>query len=76
MFVSINLTNRKRSFSFFWLPYLQHHFIIANLVRLNLAVLKIFIRQCDDRTLYSHRIIALLLLDRMRILTIFSLTQQ
>ena len=35
--------------SFFWLPYLEYHFIIANLVRLNLAVLKISIRQRDNR---------------------------
>ena len=37
--------------SFFRLPYLEYHFIIANLVRLNLAVLKISIRQRDDRTI-------------------------
>ena len=59
---------------FFWLPYLEFHFIIANSVRLNLAALKISIRQRDDQTLYSHRLTAPLLLDRMRILTIISLT--
>ena len=59
---------------FFRSPYLECHFIIANLVRLNLAVSKVSIRQRDDRRLYSHRLTALLLLDRMRILTIFSLT--
>ena len=59
--------------SFFWLPYFKYHFIIANLVKLNLAVLKVSIRQRDDRTLYSHHLTTLLLLDRMRILTIFSL---
>ena len=77
-YASIYLKNRKRSFffCFFWLPYLEYHFIIANLVRLNLAVLKISIRQRDDRTLYSYRLTALLLLDRMHIITIFSLTWQ
>ena len=43
MYASIYLTNH---FSFsvffdFWLPYLEYNFAIANLVRLNLAVLKI-----------------------------------
>ena len=65
---------KEVSFFFFWLPYLEYHFIIGNLVRLNLAVLKISIRQRDDRTLYSYRLTALLLLDRMHIITIFSLT--
>ena len=60
--------------SFFRLPYLEYHFIIANLVRLNLAVLKISVRQREDQTLYSNRLTALLLLGRMHILTIFSLT--
>ena len=56
---------------FFQLPFREYHFIIANLVRLNLAVLKISICQRDDQTLYSHRLTALLLLDRMHILMIF-----
>ena len=73
MYASMYLTNCKRSFFFFWLPYFKYHFIIANLVKLNLAVLKVSIRQRDDRTLYSHHLTTLLLLDRMRILTIFSL---
>ena len=37
--------------SFFCLPYLEYHFIITSLVRSNLAVLKISIRQRDDRTI-------------------------
>ena len=40
IYVSIYLTNRRRSF-FFWLPYLEYDFMIANLFRLNLAVLRI-----------------------------------
>ena len=39
MYASIYLTNR-RSFFFFRLPYLEYNFMIANLVRPNLAVLK------------------------------------
>ena len=74
MYGSIYLTNRERSF-FHWLP-LEYHFIMVNLVGLNLAVLKISIRQHDDRTLYSHRLTPPVPLDRMRILTIFSLTSQ
>ena len=74
IYASIYLTNRKRSF-FHWLP-LEYHFIMANLVRLNLAVLKISIRQRDNRTLYSHRLTPPVPLDRMHILTIFSLKSQ
>ena len=40
MYASIYLTNHRRSF-LFCLSYLEYHFMIANLVRLNLAVLKI-----------------------------------
>ena len=40
MSASIYLTNRRTSF-IFWLPYLEYDFMIANIVRLNLAVLKI-----------------------------------
>ena len=58
---------------FFRLPYLEYHFIVANLIRLNLAVLKISIRLRNDRTLYSDRLTVLLLLDRMHILMISSL---
>ena len=39
MHASIYLTNRRRTF-FFWLPYLKYDVMIANLVRLNLAVMK------------------------------------
>ena len=66
-------TSQAKEVSFFRLPYLEYYFIIANLVRLNLAVLKISIRQREDRTTCSHRLTALLLLDRMLILTTFSL---
>ena len=41
MHASIYLTNHRRSFFFFQLPYLEYDFMIANLVRLNLALLKI-----------------------------------
>ena len=40
MYASICLTNRRKSF-FFLVTYLEHGFMIANLVRLNLVVLKI-----------------------------------
>ena len=40
MHASIYLTNRRKSFFFFRLPYLEYDFMIANIVRLNLAVLK------------------------------------
>ena len=37
---SIYLTNCRRSFIFFQLPYLEHDFMITNLVRLNLIFWK------------------------------------
>ena len=40
MHASIYLTNRRKSF-FFSVPYLEYDFMIANIVRLNLTVLKI-----------------------------------
>ena len=38
--------------SFFRLHFLEYDVMIVNLVRLNIAVLKISIRQCDDQTFY------------------------
>ena len=40
MYASIHLTNRRKSF-FFSVSYLKYDFMTANIVRLNLAVLKI-----------------------------------
>ena len=38
MYASIYLTNRKRGFFFFLVTLFEYQFIIASLVRLNLAV--------------------------------------
>ena len=38
--------------SVFRLLFLEYDFMIVNLVRLNIAVLKIYICQCDDQTFY------------------------
>ena len=40
MFASMYLINHRKRFTFSF-PYLQYDFMIANIVRLNLAVLKI-----------------------------------
>ena len=40
MYAPIHLTNRRESF-FFSVLYLEYDFMTANIVRLNLAVLKI-----------------------------------
>ena len=37
----IYLTNCRRSFLFFRLPYLESYFMVPNLVKLNVAVLKL-----------------------------------
>ena len=49
----------KAASSFFRLPCLEYLFIIANLVRLNLAVLKISIPRRDDQIFYSYHLTAL-----------------
>ena len=59
MYASTYLTNRKSSFFFFRLPCLEYLFIIANLVRLNLAVLKISNPRRDDQIFYSYHLTAL-----------------
>ena len=43
MCISIHLTNRRKS-SFFSVPYLEYHFMTANIVVLNLAVLIISVK--------------------------------
>ena len=40
MYASVYYTNRRKSF-FFSVPYLEYDFMIANIVRLKLAVLRI-----------------------------------